>query len=456
MAELHLKRRLLGYSKTLLPLFAEMYSVFRFRVLLVIVSSLLAVGFELGGLSFIYLLFKSGDRGLSLLGVHMTPQGGWLLLPLLLLAGAALMYFLYNSNVIRLANLVAEYSLLQMHRGLRTISAWPQDENTRDFATMRKLIRIQGNALMVHARVSRLLNYLWAPGLLFLGGYCILFSINPWLGVVITVVLLALLCAQAVVSLKSARNSSRWENVNPKVFGFLREDLKRRLSVNDTPDSEDALKRMANNLLSALQDRLLVLTYSQLMVSIALIAALCLVFLNIRPQAELLSQDSSLPSMVAVLAIIIRMFMSLRGLAGRVTNINRFYPQLNRYARLRRILEHRASSVAVGKQAIQSTTILTDLPDNRLNRLRWQFLLFGGQNVDFDGKGAGPRISIISALPNSSQEKYIWVDFDKMRNDPPVLCRPDEVPALLDRFQISTGAEKQESRDAVEEDEDFE
>ncbi|HEX5056266.1 MAG TPA: hypothetical protein VFX02_07180 [Gammaproteobacteria bacterium] len=455
MIELHLKRRLGGYIKTLQPLFAEMFSVFRFRVLFVIVASLMAVGLELGSLSLIYLLFKSGDKGISFLNFKLVPEGAWLALPVLLLACAAFMYFVSNFNVIRLASLFAEHLLLQMHRGLQSAAAWPPREYTRDFSSLRKLNRVQNNALMVSARVFKVVNSLWAPGLLFLGGFGLLFRLNFRFGLVVTCVLILLLFAQAIVSFKSARSSSRWEKVFPKSFAVVREDLCNRLVPSNAVGSEDAMKRALKNILSVLQSRLLAPVYSQLLVSIGLIVALSALLLYFQFGAGALLLQHSLPSVLALLAIVTRIFMSLRGVATRITGVNRFYPQLSRYSRLRRVLAQETAA-APAAEAVRSATILTDLPDNKLNRLRWRFILYGGREIDFDGKGRGLAVQLLNpAEPDKAREEYIWIDLDGMRNDPPVLAPAAEAPQIMQRFKIRN-ADKDFNSDTDDDEDDLE
>jgi ABC-type multidrug transport system fused ATPase/permease subunit len=342
--------------------------------------------------------------------------------------------------------------LLQLHKGLEKICKWPSRETTREFSTIQKLGRVQSNAVMVNARVFRVVNSLWAPGLLFLGGYGLLFSMSFGLGMVVTAVLVVLLCAQTVVSFKSARNSSRWEKSSHKTFVFLREDLKHRLENSAKADSEDTLKRTLKNFLSLLQGRLLATVYSQLLVSIGMISALSIVFLYFQFEGGALLLQESLPSVLAVLVIMIRIFMSLRGLASRVTTINRFYPQLNRYSRLRQILNYAADSGGAHTGDVQSTTILTDLPDNKLNRLRWQSILFGGRDVDFDGAGKGLRVNILDQTGvDRVQDEYVWIDFEQMKNEPPILCRAGDAAPVIKRFKVN---KKEKGQDSDFEDED--
>jgi len=461
---LHLKRRITGYIGTIQPLLADLLKYFKYRSIVVVASSFMAVSFELAALAALYTIFSNGGKTKGIFSkIHIIPSGSdteqllsspILFLPIILFTISALMHFWSNVDTINLANDFALRTFRCLHEGLRRAKIWPQGEYTRDFCSFRKINRIQKNALMVNSRAIRIIISMIKPLMYFLGGYLFLLYINTGFGVAITTTLVLLLGIQAAVGFRSARNNIKWESLAPKLSANLKKELSTKLN-RQAETTEEKSMRIAGKILSARRNLLIMTTYSQAASSAAFIVTLTVILLYFR-YMDSTDIRNNLSAVLAMLIVITRMFMSFKSVAGQITVINRFYPQLNRFYRLARILGNQQACSGGSYGEVSSRSILTNLPDNHLNRLRWRSLLFGGKNVEFGNNPAELQAHLYSDVPEEGfDEEYIWVDMEKMRNEPPVLCKASDT-SCLDKHFYKNRLKEDRSRQALYEDDEDE
>lgn len=428
------------------------------RVVTVVVLSVSAVLCELGGIAILYQLFTEGGKDWAIPGVtyltsvlraaQETSEFGVLLIPVGLLIASSVLNFLSVFQVVRLATSYSKIALQDLYSAIDNASYWPQGEATREFGDNKALNRIQRNVIMVTSRVLRVFHTLWVPLMMFFGGLFVLSSINIELAIIIGVVMAVIVLAVGAVGVQASRNNAKWESVSGTVFRQLNLQMDRVVCSGKGGATDFNSWQPLDNLIGLLKGRILTVAYSRLVVSMGMIGTLLILF-------GYLSRDGeNIAGLVMVMVLVVRVFVSLKGIATTLTVINRFYPQLRRYYRLMEILSGKDGNREEQSPDRSVRVIVTDLANNKLNRLRWRWLLYAGDEVEFCEGGNCDGISLRPPSDGLQDvQGYVWLDLKAMGNTMPLKVPRVELKDWVSRFCKGAGPATQSG---PMEDDDFE
>jgi ABC-type multidrug transport system fused ATPase/permease subunit len=400
----------------------------------------------LGGLTILYLLFSDGGEAIpfaanvvsALHDIRFMSDIGVFLVPIGLLILSAVLKFLSDFHVVRFSTLYSKIALQDLYSALYRASHWPRGEATRDFSDAKALNRIQRNAIMVSSRVLRVFHALWVPLMMFFGGLSLLFLIDLEFAFIISVVLAFIMLLIGVAGVYASQNSAKWERASSAGFRQLNIQMDRVVSSGGGGSTDVQKWRSLDNLVRLLKGRILAVAYTRLAVSFGMIISLLVVL------GYVANEGKNISGLLIVVVLLVRVFISLKGIASSLTVINRFYPQLRRYYRLLEVLR--------GEGVIRQTVvppdssvrvIVTDLANNKLNRLRWRWLLYEGEAVEFCEGGDGGCVSLRGTSDGLVDvEGEVWLDLKAMGNAMPIKVPRAEVGDRVARLCNNDRPEK--------------